>query len=217
MDETDGKSKFYTFKVLVVGEPNTGKTAFVTRYVYDTFNLERISTKGVEYAQCVFDWDANTKVRLNFWDVAGQERVGTQSSVYFRNAHAALVLYDVMDRVSFESVPLWKHLINENVRRNGEPDDIPTILLANKIDLVVERSEDFDPTDLNNMTNNLEFSCGIPISNLDNYNIAQTIKKLVELLLIRQKQLEEEMANLDYDVDTVILLDGNLPQRSKCC
>lgn len=216
MQELHEEPVEYTFKVLIVGEPNAGKTAFVNRYVHDTFSYDRISTKGVDFASYKFQWNANTKVNLNFWDVAGQERVGTQTSVFFRGAHAAMVVYDVTDEKSREAVPLWKRLLDDNVTYNGNFATIPTILLANKIDLVTERSEDYDPSVLNLLTSECHFSCGIPITACGNYNIAQSVKKLVELLLIQQAERERDAKLLgeDDNTNTVIILDG-LPVASR--
>jgi small GTP-binding protein len=218
MDVSNPDQKTHKFKVLIIGEPNAGKTSFVTRYIHDTFSHERQSTKGVDYANRTFDWNALTRVILHFWDVAGQERIGSQSSVYFRGAHAAIVVYDVTDKKSYEAVPLWKQLVDENVRRDGVSANIPCILLANKIDMLTSRSEDFDPTDLNAMTARCGFACGIPISACGNYNVAQSVKKLVELLLNYQDKLEAEMTLVDSTNDdgTIKILDGDLPVRSRC-
>lgn len=217
MEPFNENLKIHRFKVLVVGEPNAGKTSFVNRYVHDTFKLEREITKGVDYASHTFQWDKDTRVVLHFWDVAGQERIGTQSSIYFRGAHAAIVVYDVTDEASYTAVPLWKCLIDDNVRRDGVAADIPCILLANKIDLVTDRSEDFNPVKLNEMTSQCGFSCGIPITACNNYNIAQSVKKLVSLLLDHQKDLASNDHLLQDDDDMSIkILDGDLPTRSSC-
>jgi small GTP-binding protein len=218
MDVYDEDPQIYKFKVLVIGEPNAGKTAFVTRYIHDTFSPERHSTKGVDYANYTFDWDPSTRVILHFWDVAGQERIGTQSSVYFRGAHAALIVYDVTEEKSFAAVPLWKQLVDENVTRNGVSGEIPCILLANKIDLITTKSEEFDPTALKDMTKTCKFDCGIPISACGNYNVVQSVKKLVELLLNRQRtqEAEEKLLGAEDEIGTVKILDGNLPVASRC-
>jgi GTPase SAR1 family protein len=55
--------------------------------------------------------------------------------MYFRNAVAAIVVYDVTDRLSFEHVDNWIGLIRQNA-----PTNICICLVGNKIDLVDEVS-----------------------------------------------------------------------------
>ena len=51
--------------------------------------------------------------------------------MYFRNAVAAIVVYDVTDKFSFEHVDDWVALIRQNA-----PSDITICLVGNKIDLI---------------------------------------------------------------------------------
>ena len=218
-DPPDRQHKEYTFKVLVVGEPNAGKTSFVSRSVHDMFSPERKPTRGVDYSKQTIQWDEHTTVTLQFWDVAGQERLGTQTNIFFRGAHAAFVVYDVTDAATIAPIPLWKQLIDANVHTYGDNEMIPTILLANKIDLVTEKSEDFDTTELNQLTQEGHFSCGIPITACGNYNVAQSVRKLVSLLLIKQEDIErtKKLLGESEEVPGVILLDGLVPRSRSGC
>lgn len=45
--------------------------------------------------------------RLNLLDTAGQERFRTLSNSYYRGAHAVLLVYDVTNRESFNSLGRW--------------------------------------------------------------------------------------------------------------
>ena len=217
-DLPDRQPRECTFKVLVVGEPNAGKTSFVTRSVHDMFSPERTPTRGIDYSSQTIKWDEYTSVKIQFWDVAGQERMGTQTKIFFRGAHAALVVYDVTDTLSSGAVPLWKQLLDANVHTYGDDQCIPTILIANKIDLVTDDSETFDSGELNRLTQQCHFSCGIPVTACGNYNIAQSVKKLVELLLLKQEELDRMQRLLgEEDEVKVLILDGNLPQARSGC
>lgn len=196
------------FKVLVIGEPGVGKTSFVNRYVHDAFSLERRPTNGVDFAEYVFQWSSDLSVKLQFWDVAGQERLGTQSSVYFRGAHAAIVVYDVTNRESIDAVSMWKQLLDERVG-----SEIPSLLLANKIDLICDNSDDFDATELGNLVGTCNFTAGYPISNLQSFNVAQSVKKLVELLIDRRAKEEKD----SYEPVRIIdLSQTDTVQTSRC-
>ena len=59
------------FKVLLIGDPNVGKTSFVQRYANDTFRGDYKGTVGVDFALKVLRVSGETVVKLQLWDVAG--------------------------------------------------------------------------------------------------------------------------------------------------
>lgn len=62
--------------VLVVGELGAGKTSFIKRYVHQFFSSHYRATIGVDFALKVLHWDSDNLIRVQLWDVAGQERFG---------------------------------------------------------------------------------------------------------------------------------------------
>eukprot|EP01086_Lenisia_limosa_P010722 TRINITY_DN35331_c0_g1_i1.p1 TRINITY_DN35331_c0_g1~~TRINITY_DN35331_c0_g1_i1.p1 ORF type:complete len:214 (-),score=68.74 TRINITY_DN35331_c0_g1_i1:64-705(-) len=122
------------FKVLVVGDLGVGKTSFIRRYVNNVFGTMYKPTIGVDFALKAIDWDEETKVRLQLWDIAGQERYGNMTRVYYREAVGAIVMFDVSRGATFEAVESWKGDIDKKVTLpDGSP--IPVVLVANKCDL----------------------------------------------------------------------------------
>ncbi|XP_006003817.1 ras-related protein Rab-38 [Latimeria chalumnae] len=125
--------KEYLYKVVVLGEIGVGKTSVIRRYVHKVFYHHYRATIGVDFALKVLNWDANTVVRLQLWDIAGQERFGNMTRLYYREAAGALVVFDTTRAYTLEAVPRWKEDLDSKVMLlNGSP--IPAVLLANKCD-----------------------------------------------------------------------------------
>lgn len=62
----------HLYKILVIGELGTGKTSFIKRYVHQYFSPNYRATIGVDFALKVLNWDQNTIIRLQLWDIAGK-------------------------------------------------------------------------------------------------------------------------------------------------
>lgn len=65
----------YLYKILVIGELGTGKTSLIKRYVHQFFSEHYRATIGVDFALKVINYDANTIIRLQLWDIAGQVKL----------------------------------------------------------------------------------------------------------------------------------------------
>ncbi|KAF0773824.1 ras-related protein Rab-38-like isoform X2 [Aphis craccivora] len=123
----------YLFKILVIGELGTGKTSIIKRYVHKFFSQHYRATIGVDFALKSLEWDSNTVVRLQLWDIAGQERFGNMTRVYYKDALGAFVVFDVTRPATFDAVAKWKQDLDAKVSlEDGTP--IPCVLLANKCD-----------------------------------------------------------------------------------
>jgi Ras-related protein Rab-32 len=123
------------YKILVVGDIGVGKTSIIKRYVHGIFSMHYKATIGVDFALKVLNWDPYTTVRLQLWDIAGQERFGNMTRVYYKEAVGAFVVFDVTRVSTFEAVQKWKNDIDSKVTLPGTDKPIPVVLLANKIDL----------------------------------------------------------------------------------
>ncbi|KAK9804352.1 hypothetical protein WJX72_008486 [[Myrmecia] bisecta] len=124
----------HTFKVVVLGEGHAGKTSLVVRYVQGTFNDARKATVQASFLTKHLDIDGS-QVELAIWDTAGQERYHSLAPIYFRDAHAALIVFDITDADSFTRAKSWVKELRTMVG--------PGILLAiaaNKQDLDRDRT-----------------------------------------------------------------------------
>jgi small GTP-binding protein len=128
--------------VLVVGDVATGKTSLIRRYVRNDFSNEYKTTVGVDFSLKVVVAD-DTKMSVQLWDIAGQERFCGLSRLFYTHACGAVVVFDMYDRKSFESTIRWKEDIDQKVFL-PDGSGIPVLLLANKADLLEDGTGDID-------------------------------------------------------------------------
>eukprot|EP00040_Diaphanoeca_grandis_P027085 m.153135 g.153135 ORF g.153135 m.153135 type:complete len:358 (-) comp30832_c0_seq1:187-1260(-) len=133
----------HLFKVLVVGNASVGKTSIIKRYAHDIFSEQYMSTIGVDFALKILHM-GDEVVKLQLWDIAGQEQFGSMTRVYYKGAVGAFIVINVAEKEGLSSVKGWKDDIDTKIcLPNGDP--IPVVLLANKCDLEwAWRSEELD-------------------------------------------------------------------------
>ena len=49
----------------------------------------------------------NKSIKFNIWDTAGQERFHTLTKMYYRDADAAIFVYDITNLESFNKLKFW--------------------------------------------------------------------------------------------------------------
>ncbi|KAM9495073.1 ras-related protein Rab-32a isoform 1-T1 [Clarias gariepinus] len=205
--------KEYLFKVLVIGDKAVGKTSIVKRYVHQLFSENYKSTIGVDFALKVLNWDSKTLVRLQLWDIAGQERFGNMTRVYYKEAVGAFVVYDVTRSSTFEAVSKWKHDLDSKVKlANGNP--IPAVLLANKCDQKKDGSH--NASHLDSYCKEAGFLGWFETSAKDNINVDEAARFLVEHILQNDKGIQHEESNGDrIKLDEVPMPPAE--SKSGCC
>ena len=77
------------------------------------------------------------KVNLDIWDTGGQEQFRSMLSMYYRDADAALICYDVGNEKTFQSVYYWIGEMEKNC--NNERDGVVLAVAGNKCDLESEK------------------------------------------------------------------------------
>ncbi|AQZ09794.1 YPT52 (YKR014C) [Zygosaccharomyces parabailii] len=124
------------FKLVLLGDSSVGKSSIVHRFVKDSFDEFRESTIGAAFLSQTIKIEDKTShnetvVKFEIWDTAGQERYKSLAPMYYRNANAALVVYDMTQQDSLAKAQGW---VTELKTKVGE-DDLVICLVGNKLDL----------------------------------------------------------------------------------
>ncbi|XP_072029952.1 ras-related protein Rab-32-like isoform X2 [Amphiura filiformis] len=210
-----GEKREHLYKVLVIGDLGVGKTSVIKRYVHQFFSQHYRATIGVDFALKVINWDADTLIRLQLWDIAGQERFGNMTRVYYKEAVGAFIVFDVTRVSTFEAVAKWKHDLDSKVQLpNGS--SIPVVLLANKCDQAKEG--------LVNNTSQMEEYCKdkgfigwFETSAKENINIDEAARFLVTAILANDKAINHDDKEQEKDIIGLDSPEPGEPSKSSCC
>jgi len=117
-------------KLVLLGEAAVGKSSLVLRFVNNDFQENKEPTIGAAFLtqKCRLE---DKVIKFEIWDTAGQERFHSLAPMYYRNAQAAVVVYDVTKLTSLDKAKSWV----KELQRQANPN-IVIALCGNKVDLV---------------------------------------------------------------------------------
>jgi len=142
-DSSSAQQRFVQFKLVLLGESAVGKSSIVHRFVKNTFDDARESTIGAAFlTQSITIPETQTTIKFEIWDTAGQERYKSLAPMYYRNANAALCVYDITSRNSFAKAQDWIKELKKQA-----PSDIVVALVGNKLDLEDNREVQLEEVD----------------------------------------------------------------------
>ena len=93
-------------RIVLVGDSSVGKTSILNMLVEKSFNPTEQSTVGANY-QLFINEVNGTHVEMQVWDTAGQEKYKSLGPIYYRNAQAALVVYDQSNKETYDNLNNW--------------------------------------------------------------------------------------------------------------
>ena len=133
IDEKHMKS---TIKIIVIGEPAAGKTSLVKRFVTSHFSTDYRASIGANMFIKKLILDSGHEIKIQLWDIAGQERWIKMRHLYYKGTQGALILGDLTREKSFTQIEnFWCPDIGKYCT------EVPIILIANKNDLNSNISE----------------------------------------------------------------------------
>jgi small GTP-binding protein len=127
--------------ISIFGETAVGKTCICSTFLGLEFREEHLTTVGIEKMSSTILTESGEELKLKLWDTAGQERFKSVSVKNLRYSQAAVVVFDLTVKETFNKVTDWLKEI-----RDYSPK-MPVGLFGNKSDLVEERQvkqEDID-------------------------------------------------------------------------
>lgn len=208
MNNTTDQHFDYMFKILIIGNSSVGKTSFLFRYADDSFTSAFVSTVGIDFkVKTVIRREK--RMKLQIWDTAGQERYRTITTAYYRGAMGFILMYDVTNEESFNSVQDWVTQI-----KTYSWDNAQVILVGNKSDMEAERVVTYDRGKQLAEQLGLEF---FETSAKENINVKNVFERLVDTICDKMSDgLDSDPSMTNVNRGTR-LTDNPMPDNQNNC
>ncbi|KAM9376160.1 ras-related protein Rab-8B-like [Pholidichthys leucotaenia] len=104
-------------KLVIIGDVGVGKSRLLHRFIENDFNTTEILL-GIDFKIKTIDLDGK-KIKLQIWDLPGQQSYRTILSSYYSRAMGILLVYDITDSESFCNIRNWILDIDELAMEYG--------------------------------------------------------------------------------------------------
>jgi small GTP-binding protein len=199
----------YLYKLILVGDSYVGKTNILSKYIKDEFNLNTKSTVGVEFGTKILKIEDKI-IKAQIWDTAGQERYKSITSTYYKGAKGAFIVYDITNRLTFESVDKWIQDLNLNSDKN-----ITLLLIGNKKDLADKREVTTEEGEEKAKSFGLAF---LETSALTGENIDKVFDYILKEVFTKITIEKKNSGEIDYiNIGKNIEINDQTEKTSTCC
>ncbi|EAL72411.1 Ras GTPase [Dictyostelium discoideum AX4] len=121
----------------IMGDGGVGKTAVTIQFISNHFVYYYDPTIEDSYRkQCLVD---DQVYMLDILDTAGQDELTAMRDQWIRSCEGFILVYSVTSRSSFDQIQFFR----EQIIRVLDSDDVPIMMIGNKIDLDDERQVTF--------------------------------------------------------------------------
>ncbi|ROT70982.1 Ras-like protein Rab-2A [Penaeus vannamei] len=124
---------------LVVGDTGVGKSSIIASFFGEKIQPIHLPTHVLSASHCTFAFSSK-EVEAYICDLPGSEHFRPIVSCFYPGAAAILLVFDLINKHTFNNLPRWMHDIRETL-----PAHSVVVLIGNKSDLekarVVSRAE----------------------------------------------------------------------------
>jgi small GTP-binding protein len=170
----------------VIGDGAVGKTSLISQFTKSSFKEDYIKTIGAQFSVYEKEIDGD-KVKLLFWDIAGQDDFNFLRPSFFNNSKAAIIVFSLEEKErkeSFKHVPDW----HQDVKKHC--GDIPVILFGNKVDLIDEKK--LNKTPINKIVEEQNFLDYCITSAKTGTGVIEAFNKIITTLYTKYKALSQK-------------------------
>ena len=101
-------------KIVILGESGVGKTCIMNKFLGNEFSEEHLTTIAAEHQNKTVEIN-NKKIKITFWDTAGQEAFRAVAKMFYKGADIIILVYDITKNDSFKEIQnYWLEQVKEN-------------------------------------------------------------------------------------------------------
>lgn len=181
----------------MLGDTCTGKTSLVLRFAEGYYRDEsRSATVGAFFITKRLQVNGIT-CKIQIWDTAGQAQFRPMAPMYYKNAAAAIVTYDVTSPQSFKVMRYWL----DELHQNTSAGSIVIAIAATKVDL---SKDALVPTSEGEEMANAMGAIFVDTSAKANTNVTTLFRRVAERVL----QFRERAKRDGTDVNEIPVTPG---------
>lgn len=169
----------YRFKVIVLGDPEVGKTSLILRFTENVFRKTYIMSIGVNVTTKIVELE-NAQVEFICWDLAGQSKFDIARRSFYEGANGQFLVFDLTRPSTFESIAKWHRDVKQSLK-----GDIHGFIIGNKADLTSKIAVTRDEIDFCVQDLGLDY---IEASALTGKNVQAAFIKLAQNLVASKKK-----------------------------
>jgi small GTP-binding protein len=196
----------YKYKLVLIGNSDTGKTSLIARFITNNYKKNE-RTIGTDYSSKIIIMN-DKKIKLSIWDTAGQERFADIIKVFYKDADAVIITFDITNYQSFVDINKWIAKIKNDAIKNPY-----IIIVATKIDM--ENCYNVDNFDISlfmtEENNNYDY---MEVSSKNGTNVNNLFEIITENLLKKEKEKEKDKDKENNNNNNYVYL-GNLNNNIK--
>jgi small GTP-binding protein len=188
-----------SWKVVLAGDENVGKTSLFCAFQKMEWQDDRPQTVGGSVARVNVANDLGHETNLVVWDTAGQEKFRGTVPMYFSRSAAVLLVFDLTNRGTFESMRYWMDL----AKQRG-PEKMKIVMIGSKSDLREERE--------------------VSVQEAENARLAADAAAYIETSALQGNGIQEVLRFLANCVEEVEsyeqqdkIISGKSGKKSGCC
>lgn len=132
MEKSKGKRPL-RIKIISMGNAEAGKSCIIKRYCEKRFVHKYLATIGIDYGVSKVTIK-DREVKVNIFDMAGHPIFYEVRNEFYKDTQGAILVFDVNDRTSFESLDHWLLEMQTEMGNQTEHDNVVICVCANKID-----------------------------------------------------------------------------------
>ena len=116
------------YKIVVIGEADTGKTSLINRYLYNEYDDQIYHTSSYNYLEKKVTLNNGEIIMVTIWDSIGYERYRSLLNIFLKDSKGIIIVYDISRKATFKEIDFLLNYV-----KNWDPNIVA--LVGNKLDI----------------------------------------------------------------------------------